>query len=29
MTNSPSFVREVEGNGVAERFITTFKENLP
>jgi transposase InsO family protein len=28
MTNSPSFVREPEGNGVAERFIRTLKENL-
>ena len=26
---SPSFVREPEGNGVAERFIHTLKENLP
>ena len=26
--NSPSFVREPEGNGVAERFIRTLKENL-
>jgi transposase InsO family protein len=25
---SPSFVREPEGNGVAERFIPTLKENL-
>ena len=25
---SPSFVREPEGNGVAERFIRTVKENL-
>src|SRR5262249_37589978 len=25
----PSFVREPEGNGVAERFIRTLKENLP
>jgi putative transposase len=25
---SPSFVREREGNGVAERFIRTLKENL-
>ena len=24
---SPSFVREPEGNGVAERFIRTLKEN--
>ena len=24
----PSFVREPEGNGVAERFIRTLKENL-
>jgi putative transposase len=28
MTSSPSFVREPEGNGVAERFIRTLKENL-
>ena len=25
---SPSFVREPEGNGCAERFIRTLKENL-
>ena len=25
---SPSFVREPEGNGVAERFMRTLKENL-
>jgi transposase InsO family protein len=25
---SPSFVREPEGNGAAERFIRTLKENL-
>ena len=25
---SPAFVREPEGNGVAERFIRTLKENL-
>ena len=25
---SPSFVRQPEGNGVAERFIGTLKENL-
>jgi transposase InsO family protein len=25
---SPSIVREPEGNGVAERFIRTLKENL-
>ncbi len=25
---SPSFMREPEGNGVAERFIRTLKENL-
>jgi transposase InsO family protein len=25
MTSSPSFVREPEGNGVAERFIRTLK----
>ena len=28
MTGSPSFVREPEGNGVAERFIPTLNENL-
>ncbi len=28
MTSSPSFVREPEGNGVAERFIRTLKDNL-
>ena len=28
MAGSPSFVREPEGNGVAERFIRTLKENL-
>jgi transposase InsO family protein len=28
MTSSPSFLREPEGNGVAERFIRTLKENL-
>jgi putative transposase len=28
MTSSPSFVREPEGNGVAERFIRIFKEIL-
>jgi transposase InsO family protein len=28
MTGSPSFVREPEGNGCAERFIRTLKENL-
>lgn len=28
MTSSPSFVRESEGNGIAERFIRTLKENL-
>jgi transposase InsO family protein len=28
MTSSPSFVREPEGNRVAERFIRTLKENL-
>jgi transposase-like protein len=27
--SSPSFIREPEGNGVAERFIRTLKENLP
>ena len=26
--SSPSFVREPEGHGVAERFIRTLKENL-
>jgi putative transposase len=26
---SPSFVRQPEGNGVAERFIRTLKENFP
>ena len=26
--SSPSFVREPEGNGVAERFIRTLQENL-
>ena len=26
--SSPSFVREPEGNGVAERFIRTLKENV-
>ena len=25
---SPSFVREPQGNGAAERFIRTLKENL-
>ena len=25
---SPAFVREPEGNGVAERFIRTLKENM-
>jgi hypothetical protein len=25
---SPSFVREPEGNGLAERLIRTLKENL-
>jgi len=29
MTSSPGFVREPEGNGVAERFIRTLKENTP
>jgi transposase InsO family protein len=28
MIASPSFVREPEGNGCAERFIQTLKENL-
>jgi putative transposase len=28
MRSSPSFVRAPEGNGVAERFIRTLKENL-
>jgi transposase InsO family protein len=28
MTRSPSFVREPEGNGIAERFIRTSRENL-
>ena len=28
MIGSPSFVREPEGNGCAERFIRTLKENL-
>ena len=28
MTSSPSFVREPEGNGIAERFIRTLTENL-
>src|SRR5262249_9130364 len=28
MTSSLSFVREPEGNGIAERFIRTLKENL-
>jgi putative transposase len=28
MASSPSFVREPEGNGVAERFIRTLKENV-
>jgi putative transposase len=28
MTSSPSYVREPEGNGCAERFIRTLKENL-
>jgi transposase InsO family protein len=28
MASSPSFVREPEGNGAAERFIRTLKENL-
>ena len=28
MASSPAFVREPEGNGVAERFIRTLKEQL-
>ena len=28
ITSSPAFVREPEGNGVAERFIRTVKEQL-
>src|SRR5262249_13848310 len=28
MTSSPSFVRDPEGNGRAERFIRALKENL-
>ncbi|XHO79282.1 integrase core domain-containing protein (plasmid) [Azospirillum sp. A29] len=28
ITSSPSFVREPEGNGMAERFIRTLKENF-
>jgi transposase InsO family protein len=28
MSSSPSFVREPEGNAVAERFVRTLKENL-
>ncbi len=28
ITSSPAFVREPEGNGVAERFILTLKEQL-
>jgi transposase InsO family protein len=28
MVSSPSFVREPQGNGVAERFVRTLKENL-
>jgi putative transposase len=28
ITPSPAFVREPEGNGVAERFIRTLKEQL-
>jgi putative transposase len=27
--SSPAYVREPEGNGVAERFIRTLKEQLP
>jgi putative transposase len=28
IASSPAFVRELEGNGCAERFIRTLKENL-
>ncbi len=28
MGSSPSFVREPEGNGCAERFILTLKEQV-
>ena len=28
MISSPAFVRAPEGNGCAERFIRTLKENL-
>ena len=28
IASSPAFVREPEGNGCAERFIRTLKENL-
>jgi putative transposase len=28
ISSSPAFVREPEGNGCAERFIRTLKENL-
>ena len=28
LTSSPAFVREPEGNGCAERFIRTLKEQL-
>ncbi len=28
LISSPSFVRELEGNGCVERFIRTLKENL-
>ena len=28
ISSSPAFVREAEGNGCAERFIRTLKENL-
>ena len=28
LTSSPAFVREPQGNGCAERFIRTLKENL-
>ena len=28
MASSPSFVREPQGNGIAERFMRTLRENL-